>query len=411
MRGSVICASTLGGLLIVRVSLGFGNPDTGDRFVGSGSKFDEVGDRIAALVPDGGWQGLAAQAYLSQNLAQSQRAKVIRDLDHQTGDLVSAQAQAVVNAREAANIGMVIAGIALGVCATCEATMGPPGQILSFQIALFMCSPAVALVVVFLIELAVAASQNASKLQAMTQRLTDLVTSLPTRSGPIPGLTDSTFPPAHPRSEFDGADPVVPPTIAGLPDDTAPRPETPDICLALADLPGSLEFSVPNLPSPGFPDFGAPHLPIPQLAGMPSLPNSSTGRPNLADVFAGGMSNVPTADELPALPGLAEALAAMPSLNLANLATMTSQPAMAQLAASLSQLTGLSGAAGGLGQLANTAARQAQMISSVTQQGVQQLTTPADHDIAGAATGTPTELRVPVDAATGTSQRRQQHVA
>ncbi|BCI86292.1 hypothetical protein NIIDMKKI_14980 [Mycobacterium kansasii] len=101
----------------------------------------------------------------------------------------------------------------------------------------------------------------------------------------------------------------------------------------------------------------------------------------------------------------------MPSLNLANLATMTSQPAMAQLAASLSQLTGLSGAAGGLGQLANTAARQAQMISSVTQQGVQQLTTPADHDIAGAATGTPTELRVPVDAATGTSQRRQQHVA
>ncbi|POX90688.1 hypothetical protein C3477_28805, partial [Mycobacterium kansasii] len=105
VRGSVICASTLGGLLIVRVSLGFGNPDTGDRFVGSGSKFDEVGDRIAALVPDGGWQGLAAQAYLSQNLAQSQRAKVIRDLDHQTGDLVSAQAQAVVNAREAANIG------------------------------------------------------------------------------------------------------------------------------------------------------------------------------------------------------------------------------------------------------------------------------------------------------------------
>ncbi|BCI86294.1 hypothetical protein NIIDMKKI_15000 [Mycobacterium kansasii] len=101
--------------------------------MGSGSKFDEVGDRIAALVPDGGWQGLAAQAYLSQNLAQSQRAKVIRDLDHQTGDLVSAQAQAVVNAREAANIGMVIAGIALGVCATCEATMGPPVKSCRFK--------------------------------------------------------------------------------------------------------------------------------------------------------------------------------------------------------------------------------------------------------------------------------------
>ncbi|EUA01377.1 hypothetical protein I547_3667 [Mycobacterium kansasii 824] len=42
---------------------------------------------------------------------------------------------------------------------------------------------------------------------------------------------------------------------------------------------------------------------------------------------------------------------------------------MAQLTAPFSRLTGLPGAAGGLSQLTNTAGQQAQMISSLTQQG------------------------------------------
>ncbi|ETZ98112.1 hypothetical protein I547_6507 [Mycobacterium kansasii 824] len=167
--------------------------------------------------------------------------------------------------------------------------------------------------------------------------------------------------------------------VAGLPDDKAPTAETPDVSLAFADLPGSPEFSMPTLPSPGFPDFGAPHLPIPTLAGLAILP---------------------TADELAALPDLSGALAGEPGL--ANLSTM------AQLAAPLSQLSGLSGAAGGLSQLTNIAGQQAQMISSLAQQGAQQHAALADqvrkddHND-GAAAGTTTTEPAPVDAATGSA--------
>ncbi|EUA01366.1 hypothetical protein I547_3659 [Mycobacterium kansasii 824] len=115
---------------------------------------------------------------------------------------------------------------------------------------------------------------------------------------------------------------------------------------------------------------------------------------------------VPTNNDLVALPGFADALATPPSRGLAKL------PAMAQATAPPSQLTGLSGAASGLGQLANTAGQQAQMISSLAQQGAQQHATRTGHatqddDTVGAAADTTTAGRVPVDTATGSSQARQ----
>ncbi|EUA86338.1 hypothetical protein I551_7203 [Mycobacterium ulcerans str. Harvey] len=84
----------------LELSVGDGTPDNGDRLAASGAKFDELSAQIAALGPDDGWQGLAAQAYLAQNLAQSQRVKLMRDLDHETSQLVSAQAKAVERVRD-----------------------------------------------------------------------------------------------------------------------------------------------------------------------------------------------------------------------------------------------------------------------------------------------------------------------
>ncbi|BCI86288.1 hypothetical protein NIIDMKKI_14940 [Mycobacterium kansasii] len=90
--------------------------------------FDDVSAQIAALVPDGGWQGSAAQAYLAQNLAQSQRAKLMGDLDHLSGDLVSAQAETIQNARTVVFLIMVFVGFLLVICVTAELNGDPPAK-------------------------------------------------------------------------------------------------------------------------------------------------------------------------------------------------------------------------------------------------------------------------------------------
>ncbi|BCI86285.1 hypothetical protein NIIDMKKI_14910 [Mycobacterium kansasii] len=149
--------------------------------------FDDAGTQIAALAPDGGWQGSAAHAYVTQNLAQSQHAKLIGDLEHLAGDLVSAQADAVQRVRYVVYTEMAAVAAALAFCIYAETTMGPAGQILSSQVAPAVCGVALAVLVGFLIDLWITTSQNASTAQAATHRLTDMLATLPTPSDPIPG--------------------------------------------------------------------------------------------------------------------------------------------------------------------------------------------------------------------------------
>ncbi|EPQ44977.1 hypothetical protein MMSP_0737 [Mycobacterium sp. 012931] len=78
--------------------------------------FDDVGAQVAALGPDGGWRGNAAQAYWVQNLAQSRRATLMADLDRLTAGLVSSQADAVKQARERLS---VLIAVVLGVLVVC----------------------------------------------------------------------------------------------------------------------------------------------------------------------------------------------------------------------------------------------------------------------------------------------------
>ncbi|KZS77795.1 hypothetical protein A4G30_14600 [Mycobacterium kansasii] len=362
LRGSVVCFGTFSALAGMLGWLGHASPDPGDRLVASGSMFDDVSAHIAALGPDGGWQGSAAQAYLAQILAQSQRAKLMRDLDRRTRGLVSTQAQAVADTRAWLIHEMIIVA-AVGIsCLALEESGLPGGQQVSLAVAVVVCTAALGVAIYKLVWLKHTTSQNAHNLQGLTQRLTAIATTSPTLPDAIPGLPDV---------------PAAPSPITGPPDDTGPLPKTPDISLALADLTGSPEFSVSDLPRPGFPDFGAPGLAIPEVAGLP---------------------HPATASELAALPDFSGALAAVPT--------------MAQLTAALGQLTGLSGAAGGLSQLTTMAGQQAQMISALAQQGTQQHASLADQvtkddDNAGAAAGATTAEHAPVDDASRSLQRRQ----
>lgn len=277
IRGSEICVVT-DALLFAALIYSLAHPappEEGDSFVHSGVMFDQLSGQIAALVPEEGWQGIAAQAYAGQTLAQSQHARLMGDLDRLSAGLVASQAEAV----KAFRIGMVaLVAIVAGAAAVCfkiELTLGPAGFRLSRIIALVVCFGVVVTWSYLFSRASDASDRNRRSLQVLTQRLTDMMTNLPNWSGPVPALADAAVPPSASTSASDGAAQNLPWRAAGLAEDLGPLPQTTDAAMILAglpDLPGSPEFSQPSAPSPGFADFGAPHLPIPTLAGMPTTP-------------------------------------------------------------------------------------------------------------------------------------------
>ncbi|MDC8985697.1 hypothetical protein PR370_27360, partial [Mycobacterium marinum] len=163
---------------------------------------------------------------------------------------------------------------------------------------------------------------------------------------PVTGVADAALSASNVRSGL-GADDAAPRGVAGLADVGGPLAATADVGVALADLPGSPEFELPTFPTPGLPDFGVPHLPTPTLAGLPDL---GPGPASLADLITG-------ADGLPLG---------------SDLSTMD------QLTAPLGRLSGLWGAAAGINPLSTSATQQAQMISSLAQQGAHPRTTLTD---------------------------------
>lgn len=185
-RGSVVCGVTEGILGLLLALLGEAGPSRGESLDRSGSMFDGVSTQIATLDPDGGWRGNAARAYGAKNLAQSQHTTLVADLDRLTGELVSSQADAVKRARDLLSAEIWIVLVLLVVCIGLE-LHGPEGQILSFHIAIPICTMAVFTAATALGVLAATKSQDASAVQAATQRLTAMAAALTTGADTVPG--------------------------------------------------------------------------------------------------------------------------------------------------------------------------------------------------------------------------------
>ncbi|WP_414684494.1 EspA/EspE family type VII secretion system effector [Mycobacterium marinum] len=324
----------LGGLLAL---LGLGFPDQGDGLHSSGSVFDGVSAQLAALGPDGGWRGNAAQAYGARNLAQSQHTILMADLDRGAAELVLSQAEAVKKVRDGVRAELGIVLVLLVVCLGLE-SQGPDAQLVSFYIATVACCSVLLLTGIAVVELAVTTSRNASAVQAATQRLAAMVAALTTGSDAVAGPPEITLPPTHSRSEFD------------LADSSAASSHIPDLGSAFTDLPGAPEFHLATGAGAGLPDFGA-HIPdlgsaFTDLPGAPEFHLATGAGAGLPDFGA------------PQLP--ITALTGLPTL-----------PTIAQLSTTLSQLTNLAGRTGAVSQPA------------------QQHTTPADHRTRDDATNTP----------------------
>ncbi|WP_117422756.1 EspA/EspE family type VII secretion system effector, partial [Mycobacterium marinum] len=279
----------LGGLLAL---LGLGFPDQGDGLHSSGSVFDGVSAQLAALGPDGGWRGNAAQAYGARNLAQSQHTILMADLDRVAAELVLSQAEAVKKVRDGVRAELGIVLVLLVVCLGFE-SQGPDAQLVSFYIATVACCSVLLLTGIAVVELAVTTSRNASAVQTATQRLTAMVAALTTGSDAVAGPPKITLPPTHSRSTqrltamvaalTTGSDAVAGPPKITLPpthsrsefdlaDSSAASPHIPDLGSAFTDLPGAPEFHLATGAGAGLPDFGAPQLPITALTGLPTLP-------------------------------------------------------------------------------------------------------------------------------------------
>ncbi|MDC8984023.1 EspA/EspE family type VII secretion system effector [Mycobacterium marinum] len=159
--------------------LGDESPERGDRLASSGSLFDDGGAQVAALDPDSGWRGNAAQAYWVQNLAQSRHATLMAELDRLIAGLVSSQADAVKQARERLSVLIAVVLGVLVVCAGLELG-GPEGQLPSFHIAVAACGVVQVAAAAILIGLANKTSSNASGLRPATQRATEMLAAVGT---------------------------------------------------------------------------------------------------------------------------------------------------------------------------------------------------------------------------------------
>ncbi|MDC8985541.1 hypothetical protein [Mycobacterium marinum] len=210
----------------------------------------------------------------------------------------------------------------------------------------------------FLIHLADATSRNAHDVQAVAQRVGDLVAAPPTRAGaavgrPVPASPDAGV------SRF------------ALADHNAPSPPIAELGSALAGLPGAPQFHLATEARAGLTDFGAPGLPIPPLTGMPTPPDPA---------------------HLPSLPDLPDVSAVLVGL-----------PTIAPLSTALGRFGGLAGPPNAASQLADTATQHTQMIATLTPQHTPRAGNPTpDHDsgspdTAGAAASTTTNHRAPID--------------
>ncbi|WP_261899016.1 EspA/EspE family type VII secretion system effector, partial [Mycobacterium marinum] len=326
-RGSAICVGTEGFLFWVLLGLlGDGAPEQGDRLRGSASMFDDLGMRVAALDPRGGWRGGAAHAYRARTRAQSQHATLMADLDRLTAQLMSSQAQAVKDTRRVVSVAIGLVWVSLLCCVALEATGEPWAEAMSFYIAIAACGVALLVTGIALEDLRRTTSRNAQDMRAVAQHGTDTVAALPT--GTRAALRRPVL--ASPDAGVDPAEGVSPFAAA---DHTAPSPLTAELGSALAALPGAPQFHLATEASAGLTDFGAAGLPIPPLTGMPTPPDVSD------------------------LSGLADVSGALVGL-----------PTIASLSTTLGRLAGLAGPTNAASQLANTATQQAQMIATLAQQ-------------------------------------------
>jgi len=409
-----MCKTTSNFIYAQLLLLGEGIHDPGDIYNAGSSLFKGVVDQIGgAKIPGTEWIGAAADAYMNQNVAQKLRAQVMGEIDDLTGNLISNQAEHVSNVRAVLR-GMkkMIDGV-YKACKWLEDNLWFVGDALSVAMAIPACALAMAVTGGALLVLTIMTAMNAFSMIGLGGRLLDLLTNLPNLVGMIPGIiediiggiVDDLWPPKFPDFPFPGL-----PNFPGMPEFTwPPVPGMPDFSLPIPGLPEFQWPSIPGLPDFGglIPDFGGGLIPgFPNLPGLPGVPDLFPGLPGLGDLLpgVGNVGQLPTWNELAALPDFLGGFAGVPSLGFGSMLNFAQLPGVSAITSTMGQLQQLTGAGGGAGQMGSMAGQQAQMISSQAQQGAGQDDKQREDEGAGAASAG--AERAPVDAGSAGQQGR-----
>ncbi|MDC8985579.1 EspA/EspE family type VII secretion system effector [Mycobacterium marinum] len=173
LGGALICAATQLVLNVMKACLGDEAPDRGDRLVGSASIFDDLGTQIAALVPDGGWRGAAAQTYGEQDLVQSRHVELMADLDQHVAELVFLQADWLLRERQVLDFFIYSVAVLSLYCAFLDCFGGPESKAHSIKIASHASWIAITWSSLSLSYTELLTSRHASDVRAVTHRLAD----------------------------------------------------------------------------------------------------------------------------------------------------------------------------------------------------------------------------------------------
>ncbi|WP_142281534.1 EspA/EspE family type VII secretion system effector [Mycobacterium kyorinense] len=79
-------------LTLMSLQLGFGDPDSGDRFGNGSTQFQQVYELLDSAFPNG-WAGAGSQAYTKQNTKQQGRAEIMAHADNMMHGIVQEEAR------------------------------------------------------------------------------------------------------------------------------------------------------------------------------------------------------------------------------------------------------------------------------------------------------------------------------
>lgn len=298
-----IIADALLALTVMGLELGFGDPDSGDRFGDGSSKFQQACELLETAFPTA-WEGSGSQAYIKQNTKQQDRTEIMADADNMMHGIVQNEARQLKETQDVIDIASDIlnACIPAAIALYFIPEVGPPMS-LAFQAG--AVAGAMPLPTARMAQMAFQALQNAGQVQQAIGKYNEVVsTAHPTGSlsafCPSPGTPGTTGGPGKsgtpgPGKSGSPSGPSKPgspggPTRSGSP--TGPgRSGSPSGPAKPSSPGGPGQSGAPSTP-------GTPSAPTgPSAPTTPSAPSAPTAPSMLSQPSA------PTAPSTPASPG------------------------------------------------------------------------------------------------------------
>src|SRR5579875_683778 len=181
-------------LTLMSLQLGFGDPDSGDRFGNGSTQFQQICEVLESAFPNG-WEGAGSQAYTKQNTKQQGHAEIMAHADNMMHGIVQEEARQLTQTQTCIDVAsdFLMVCIPAAIAMYAVPVVGPEMS-LAFQTG--VVAGAMPLPYARMTQMAFQAMQNAMQVQQVIGKYNEVAstarpTGAPSAFCPSPG-TDGT---------------------------------------------------------------------------------------------------------------------------------------------------------------------------------------------------------------------------